>query len=67
MKRKAEDDPESETESKRIKLSSSPGPNLEAPEAPKAVPFPEKVCDRITIMKLLADCSEASSNRRANR
>ena len=41
MKRKAEDTSESENESKRIKTSSSPTPNIPA-SAPKAVPFPER-------------------------
>ena len=46
-KRKAEDSPDDETYAKRIKSSESPLPELATTkDAPRAVPFPEKV--RIT-------------------
>lgn len=44
MKRKAEDSPDDENETKRIKSSASPIADLAATkEAPRIVPFPEKV------------------------
>jgi len=44
MKRKAEESPEEDIESKRIKASESPETDLAATkEAPRIVPFPEKV------------------------
>jgi len=46
-KRKAEESPDDETHAKRIKSSESPLPELATTkDAPRAVPFPEKV--RIT-------------------